>query len=207
MGLGRETMAAFLDGADESAYVVSQLPTTMYGDLHIPSVASAGPLRDSMLEANIWMSNGGTSSLLHRDGKNVFNCVVKGVKHWVLVDPIAASQLPMSTEKRSEVGGFIIGDPRNVSSRVREGLAGHEVLIASVHAGDCIFVPWGFLHQVTTPDLGSRSIAYSMLFPVVHRSQCTGGNTSLVEPQESSDGTSTSTQIPGGVALQEQPPA
>jgi hypothetical protein len=74
-------------GSGLDGYVVSQLPEPMSKDVLVPAVASCGALRSGLLEANLWVSSGNTSSMLHRDADNVFNCVYRGSKTWTLVDP------------------------------------------------------------------------------------------------------------------------
>jgi lysine-specific demethylase 8 len=56
------------------------------------------PLRERLSEMNLWLSNGNTSSMLHRDGFNQLNCVVKGTKLWTVVDATHIGQIPFVWE-------------------------------------------------------------------------------------------------------------
>ena len=88
-GLGRDILSNFLDSyKTKDAYVVSQLPDPMTKDINILSCLSCGSLVNHILEADLWLSSGGTSSLLHRDADNAINCLLNGTKNWILIDPL-----------------------------------------------------------------------------------------------------------------------
>lgn len=68
VGLGRDTISNFLNTYKErDVYVVSQLPDPMAKDVKVPPCLTCGSFHDRIMEANLWVSNGGTSSLLHKD--------------------------------------------------------------------------------------------------------------------------------------------
>lgn len=81
------TEADTTDHSDMEGYVVSQLPDPMAKDVAVPAIATCGSLSRQLLEANLWVSSGNTSSMIHRDADNVFNCVYRGSKTWTLIDP------------------------------------------------------------------------------------------------------------------------
>jgi len=83
----RQGSASAVGSSSLEGYVVSQLPDPMAADVLVPAVASCGSFARGLLEANLWVSSGNTSSMLHRDADNVLNCVYRGTKTWTLVDP------------------------------------------------------------------------------------------------------------------------
>jgi hypothetical protein len=87
-GLGRDTIKSYLSNYQmKDSYVVSQLPDPMAHDVDVLSCLSCGTLAERIMEANLWLSSGGTSSLLHRDADNAINCLLNGTKDWILIDP------------------------------------------------------------------------------------------------------------------------
>ena len=87
-GLGRDTIKSYLsDYRMKDSYVVSQLPDPMTEDVDVLSCLSCGTFAERIMEANLWLSSGGTSSLLHRDADNAVNCLLNGTKDWILIDP------------------------------------------------------------------------------------------------------------------------
>ena len=87
-GLGRDTIKSYLNVyKNKDSYVVSQLPDPMAKDVHVLSCLACGSFSQRILEANLWLSSGGTSSLLHRDADNAINCLLNGTKDWILINP------------------------------------------------------------------------------------------------------------------------
>lgn len=88
-GLGRDTIKSYLNNyRTKDSYVVSQLPHIMARDINVLPCLSCGTFLERIMEANLWLSSGGTSSLLHRDADNAINCLLNGTKDWILIDPI-----------------------------------------------------------------------------------------------------------------------
>ena len=87
-GVGRDTIRSFLETYKEkSSYIVSQLPDPMTEDVFVPPFMMCGTIYDRLLESNLWLSAGGTKSLLHRDADHAINCLLNGTKDWILIDP------------------------------------------------------------------------------------------------------------------------
>ena len=87
-GLGRDTIRNYLnDYKTKDSYIVSQMPDPMTRDVNVLSCLSCGTFSQRVLEANLWLSSGGTSSLLHRDADNAINCLLNGTKDWILINP------------------------------------------------------------------------------------------------------------------------
>ena len=87
-GLGRDTIKSYLrDYQTKDSYVVSQLPDPMARDVNVLQCLSCGTFIQRIMEANLWLSSGGTTSLLHRDADNAINCLLNGTKDWILINP------------------------------------------------------------------------------------------------------------------------
>uniref|UniRef100_A0A7S0PCL6 JmjC domain-containing protein n=1 Tax=Cafeteria roenbergensis TaxID=33653 RepID=A0A7S0PCL6_CAFRO len=199
-------------------YVVSQLPAPMSPDVHVPAVATCGSMATELLEANLWVSSGNTSSMLHRDADNVFNCVYKGSKVWTLVDPLETPRIPQAAEKVGEIGGVALVDPDRIDASTPQGLqlldeGGVPYRRVTANAGDCVFLPWGYWHQVYSPP--GRNIAVTLLYSVAHRfddpdGECEPPPTPSVPaaaPTSASvDPSGASTIEPGGSAPSPPPP-
>lgn len=87
-GLGRDTIRSFLETYQEKdSYTVSQLPDPLSTEVRVLPFLMCGTFSERILEANLWLSSGGTRSMLHKDADNAFNCLLNGTKDWILIHP------------------------------------------------------------------------------------------------------------------------
>lgn len=87
-GLGRDTIRSFLETYQEKdSYTVSQLPDPLSTEVMVLPFLMCGSFSERILEANLWLSSGGTRSMLHKDADNAFNCLLNGTKNWILIHP------------------------------------------------------------------------------------------------------------------------
>lgn len=87
-GLGQDTIRSFLDTYQKKdSYIVSQLPDPMSKEVMVLPFMTCGSFYERTLEANLWLSSGGTKSLLHKDADNAINCLLNGTKNWILIHP------------------------------------------------------------------------------------------------------------------------
>ena len=87
-GLGRDSLRSFLDSYQQKdSYIVSQLPDPLAKEVRVLPCWTCGSFKDRILEANLWLSSGGTRSLLHKDADNAINCLLNGTKDWILIHP------------------------------------------------------------------------------------------------------------------------
>ena len=61
---------------ETNSYIVSELPTPMWDDINVQSCLTCGTFADRIVEIDLWMSGGGSKSLLH---KVKYNSTVQGV--------------------------------------------------------------------------------------------------------------------------------
>lgn len=87
-GLGRDTIKSFLDSyVEKDSYMVSQLPDPLAKEVRVLPCLMCGTFSERILEANLWLSSGGTKSMLHKDADNAINCLLNGTKDWILIHP------------------------------------------------------------------------------------------------------------------------
>lgn len=67
-GKGRDTISDFLHTyIEKDSYIVSQIPDQMSAEVGVLPCITCGSFKNRILEANLWVSSGGTKSLLHKD--------------------------------------------------------------------------------------------------------------------------------------------
>ena len=87
-GLGRDTIRSFLETYQKKdSYTVSQLPDPLSKEVRVLPFLMCGTFSERILEANLWLSSGGTRSMLHKDADNAINCLLNGTKDWILIHP------------------------------------------------------------------------------------------------------------------------
>ncbi|CAB4003102.1 Lysine-specific demethylase 8 [Paramuricea clavata] len=161
-GLGRDTIKSYLsDYHAKDSYVVSQLPDPMARDVDVLSCLSCGTFTKRIMEATLWLSSGGTSSLLHRDADNAINCLLNGTKDWILIDPKHEDKIPIAQGDKG-YGGFAVLDVNSVNLIKYSDFQHVPWQYANITAGDCLFLPYGYWHQVRS--YGSKNMAVSVLF-------------------------------------------
>ncbi|PIK59175.1 hypothetical protein BSL78_03921 [Apostichopus japonicus] len=163
LGLAQDTLRHFLSTYQtRNAYIVSQLPDPLASDILVLPFLNCGTFRERILEANLWWSSGGTRSLLHRDADNAINCLLNGTKDWVLIDPSYEDLIPIAKENVDAYGGFSLLNPDSVNLERFPSFQQVPWWYANMSAGDCLFLPYGYWHQVRSH--GSKNVAVSVLF-------------------------------------------
>lgn len=126
--LGRDHLKTFLNeyrqGADK--YVVSDLPTSMWNDVHVLPSMSCGEFVTNYVEIDIWINSDlgkkgkGGNSILHKDAFNTVNCVVNGTKEWKLIELKYNDYVYQSWEGAMDAGygGFSLINPERVISNI-----------------------------------------------------------------------------------------
>ncbi|WAR16374.1 hypothetical protein MAR_030968 [Mya arenaria] len=75
-----------LDYMYENWYLASTVHEDMRAELPLPEAVSCGTFKERLTEAELWMSSGGTASLLHSHGDHNIHCVLDGRKDFILID-------------------------------------------------------------------------------------------------------------------------
>ena len=161
-GMARDTLRHFITRyQQDDVYVVSQLPEPMYHEVSALPCLMCGSFKKRLLEVNYWMSSGGTKSILHRDADNAINCLFSGRKDWILIDRQYTHLVPLASEPSGALGAFALLDIERVNLKKYPDFAKVPWRYANLTAGDCLFLPYSYLHQVHSYE---RNIAVSLLF-------------------------------------------
>jgi hypothetical protein len=124
--------------------------SAVLGDLSVPEVGL--PLAN----INIWLGSGGNTSYLHFDPLFNMLAVLKGRKHFALISPRQTSHV-YPLYYRDPLGSAVNLKQPDYSRHPR--LRDAEYSIATLEAGEAIYVPPGWWHFVTSEGV---NIAVSM---------------------------------------------
>nr|XP_017186999.2 uncharacterized protein LOC103432306 isoform X2 [Malus domestica] len=112
-------------------------------------------LEDKVLVAiNLWMNNAQARSSTHYDPHHNLLCVVSGCKQVVLWPPSASSMLyPMPIYGEASNHSFVPLENPNFSNYPRAQCLMEHSQKVILQAGDALFIPEGWFHQVDSDDL------------------------------------------------------
>ncbi|EDV29594.1 uncharacterized protein TRIADDRAFT_52143 [Trichoplax adhaerens] len=127
----------------EDIYVVTVLPDAMRPEVQIVPSVLCGTFKTYLQETNLWIGSGGTNSIVHFDADHNIHCLVHGRK-----DPGSGS-------------GYSNLNVRKVDMKKRPMLKRVPWTYATLRAGDCIYIPGGYIHQVRSYN---RTISVTTLF-------------------------------------------
>ncbi|KAM7443457.1 hypothetical protein ABFA07_007773 [Porites harrisoni] len=164
-GVGRDTIGNFINNYHEEGnnlYVVSELPTPMWQDVTVIPPLTCGLLKDRLVEVDLWMSGGGTKSILHKDAYNAINCLYNGTKEWKMIEYKYEDKIYKAWEPPQMVGGYSRLNVHAVDLLKYPKVSEVPWSFVTVHAGDCLFLPKSYYHQVTS--YGSQNTAVALLF-------------------------------------------
>ena len=155
----------FLQTYNESgAYAATLLSDTKVGnDLELPKVLRSCAMLNRIAKMNLWFSSGGTTSVVHQDGpQQNLNCVLAGKKRILMFPPgeikkiveddmgwVHATSLSSDDEMANTYGAFagrIDVDRMDLDKYPGWSHVNH--YHAEIEAGDCVFIPAFWLHQV-----------------------------------------------------------
>jgi len=158
----------FIGGIEDHKYVVSELPTAMYGDVTVPGCFSCGAFSSHITEIDIWISNGHTRSKFHKDSNNQLNCLIKGTKQWTVIDPTHIRKIPMMWEDDDpalKTAGESLLNPIALDLVRFPEVSEVPYNRSLLQPGDCIWIPGSTLHNViSTADASGRNMQISFLF-------------------------------------------
>lgn len=169
--LGRDRLRTFLSEYKKGAnkYVVSELPTPMWGEVKLPSSVSCGEFLNNFVEIDVWMNSDmgkkgkGGSSIIHKDAFNTLNCVVSGKKDWKLVELQYNDFMYQAWEGPLDrgYGGYSLINSEKVDAK-RFPKVGNipRWQFTTINAGDCLYLPSQMWHQVKSYGAENRAVAF-----------------------------------------------
>lgn len=127
-------------------YMVDSVPDFIRKDVLLPGPLHCPPIYNEMLVENIfWMSSGGTSSVVHTDSVDNIICSFRGNKQFILIDP----DLHRNDVDLDHPEGAYSGiDVDSVDYTKYPGLASVSYHVVDLSAGDCLYIPFKWIHQV-----------------------------------------------------------
>ncbi|XP_076443576.1 lysine-specific demethylase 8-like [Babylonia areolata] len=148
------------DYADNDLYMVNSIKDSMEGLVHIPSTLQCGGFEKGVMEAVLWMGRGPIHSVLHYDELENLLCVFDGAKDVILIDQFYKDKV----ESRGFVqeGHYSQVDPESVDMHRFPQFQNLPWYRVHLDAGDCLFIPYGWYHQVTS--YGDRNLALNIWF-------------------------------------------
>ncbi|XP_035690970.1 bifunctional peptidase and arginyl-hydroxylase JMJD5-like [Branchiostoma floridae] len=139
----------FLDSYEyEDWYVMSLLPDPMREEMMVPRSILCGTFRQHILESNLWISAGGTSSVLHYDADHNLHCLLSGRKDFILIHPKYADQLDLEEKRKFSGSGYSTMNMDMINIFTNPHIAKIPWTWATLRPGDCIFIPSGYFQQV-----------------------------------------------------------
>ena len=147
-------------GGKGGIYLVHEASGRLLGDLWLPR-EYLGFMRTLVRAPVMWMSSGGTSSVLHNDGDDNINCVIDGRKLIVLMNASYEEDVYHGTQW-SGYGSRSPVDTSRVDLVKWPRLANVPWYHIELFPGDCVFMPTAWLHAVRAPP--GRSIAVNVWF-------------------------------------------
>ncbi|KAK2166835.1 hypothetical protein NP493_1302g00064 [Ridgeia piscesae] len=119
-----------------------------------------GGWAEQIEDAIVWMSAGGTQSVLHSDGMENINCLLDGGKQLVMMDK-REKQL-VEAEGWSDDGTYSHVDVNAVDLHRFPSLGRVPWWSANMEAGDCLYIPPRWYHAVKSS--GPRNLAANLWF-------------------------------------------
>ncbi|XP_038054912.1 lysine-specific demethylase 8-like [Patiria miniata] len=140
--------AEFLDRYQTTdEYLVARVPDFLKKDVLIPPSLHCTNVTANLLETMLWFSSGGTKSHVHTDYVDIINCLFRGQKDFLLVN---------YTRYREQIiydhpeGFYSSVDVERVDLNKFPELRNLEFHEAKMQAGDCIYLPFKWIHQVNS---------------------------------------------------------
>jgi hypothetical protein len=172
------TFSAFLALYKYTAiYLTSQMPPPLRSLLPLPGFIGMG--RFFLSTPMLWLANGRTQSVLHRDSDSNIHCVLDGQKSLMLwhkdapidSEPYGWVDAAIDSEQHGHKGGYGEWAAIDLDDLSEEYLSSYRQLdafVAMVKKGQCVYIPAGWFHVVTS-DQG-RTLSYHVWFKNVHHS-------------------------------------
>lgn len=91
---------------DSAAWRIADMVFSGFAWFQAPHSILCGSSRRFIQEANLWMSNGGTRSLIHYDSDHNIHCLLAGRKDFVMIPKKFQSQLYMASQVDTVMSNF-----------------------------------------------------------------------------------------------------
>jgi hypothetical protein len=102
---------------------------------------TCGTFKDHFVEVDLWMSGGGTSSILHKDAFNAINCLLNGTKQWKMIEYKYEDKINKAWEPPEMIGGYSKVNVKKVDLIKNPMISEVPWCNLTINAGDCLFLP------------------------------------------------------------------
>lgn len=144
----RMTFSAFLDRyKTEDEYLVDTLPTFLREDVLLPPPLVCDDIIQRLSDVVMWFSSGGTKSVLHNDDTDNINCLFSGQKEVLFIN---YTQYRHKVNLDHPEGSYSSLDVDSVDMVKYPGMRDVEFFNAKMFPGDCLYIPYKWIHQVTS---------------------------------------------------------
>ncbi|XP_078483175.1 bifunctional peptidase and (3S)-lysyl hydroxylase JMJD7 [Ciona intestinalis] len=142
----------------EDVYVVQTMlpPEAFTKEAFVPKCLLCQGFWDRLNMVIMWLSSGGTKSVLHNDSFENLNCVLDGTKEFVMIDKKHADLVPIDNPDR----GFSSVDVEKVDMYKYPTLGKLPWYIANMETGDCFYIPVNWFHHVSSSQ--TRNLAINL---------------------------------------------
>ncbi|GFO35754.1 lysine-specific demethylase 8-like [Plakobranchus ocellatus] len=133
---------------EEDMYLVHSLRNSMEDLVLVPPSLACGGFQKTIQDAVMWLGSGTTMSVLHYDMLDNLLCLFDGEKNLVLIDEIYKEDV--------EADGFVqdqsysLVDVEHVDMTKFPRLGNISWKRVRMRKGDCVYIPKGWYHQVTS---------------------------------------------------------
>lgn len=158
------TLKKFLGKYNSSTlYSTAAVPPGLSDEVLLLPLMSCG-FHDKLVQSVLWMSSGGTKSVIHSDGQENIHCMIAGRKDWIMwprssgiarkeMGWVDAEKLRDKEPQFKDAYGVYAGriDVESVDLARFPGWAKLKWWNMTLEAGDCAFIPGGWFHYVESP--------------------------------------------------------
>lgn len=127
-------------------YMVNGVPPFIQHDVVVPCpLQCKGLVEENFVDNVMWFSSGGTKSVVHTDSVDNINCLFRGNKTLIMVDPEKHSK---NVDLDRPEGSYSMMDVDQVDYTKYPGMADVDFYHVNLTAGDCLYIPYLWIHQV-----------------------------------------------------------
>jgi len=138
-------------------FMVQDVYDHMLTDVQLPELLNCEEMWEGMNMVVMWMSSGGTKSVLHNDDQENLLTLVDGRKEVFLWEPTQASNLYVHEAIR---GGISPVDQAAVDMETFPKFAQAKYMRAMLEPGDALYIPRKYWHQVNSQE--GRNLAVNI---------------------------------------------
>ncbi|XP_005104510.2 uncharacterized protein LOC101847982 [Aplysia californica] len=145
----------------DELYLASVIPREMMDELPLPKCVRCGTVAERLLSSQLWMSSGGTSSLVHSHDDHLLHCVLFGRRDFILINGAHKKSFDYHDDYPNSRGGHSDMTTDMINVFRYKSIPNVPWIWSTLYAGDCLFVPAGYLHQVRSY---GRSVSVTLEF-------------------------------------------